>query len=76
MTENAKQEYRKWLTITGNQKGLPSFTQWLTGTYDQAMDFWFTSKHARSSKLARPPMLMGIAKSNEKAAPSSDSDSE
>ena len=65
MTDDAKKEYRTYLTSTNQRKGLPSFTKWLSITYEQSMDVLFKQKHVRSARSVRPPVLMETPIINE-----------
>ena len=61
MTEYAGKEYRIWLTATNKQRGLQSFTKWLTITHEQLTDHLLapTGMNIKSARSSRPPVLMG-----------------
>ena len=57
MTESARKEYRSWLTATDKQRGLPSFTRWLTITHEQSTDILFAPMPTKSARSSRAPVL-------------------
>ena len=59
MTELAGKEYRIWLTATNKQRGLQSFTQWLTITHEQSTALLSAPMHTKGARSSRPPVLMG-----------------
>ena len=58
MTESARKEYRNWLTATDKQRGLPSFTRWLTITHEQSTDLLFAPMPTKSTRTSRAPVLL------------------
>ena len=58
MTEEASKDYMTWLITTSKERGLASFTQWLTNAYAQCHEIIYDYKPTKNTRYSRPPVLM------------------
>ena len=58
MTDEARDSYRTWCMIKGEEKNIQSLTNWITYTYQDLVSESMKSRHMKGVRSSKPPVLM------------------